>query len=50
MRRATQTSASPVLSSLRNFDAPSDDNQPICAIVVRNFHIHGRHSIVKAQK
>lgn len=50
MKRAAQTPAPPVLSSLRNLDALSDDNQPICAIVARNFHIQGRHSIGKGRQ
>ena len=25
-------------------------DQPICAIVIRNFHIQGRHSIVKRRQ
>lgn len=50
MKRPTQTSASPVLSSLLNLDAPSGDNQLICAIVARNFHIQGQHSIRKGRQ
>jgi hypothetical protein len=50
VKRAPQTSAPPVLSSLQDFDARSDDNQPSCVIVARNFHIHGRRYIVKVRQ
>jgi len=51
VKGAPNTPASPALSGLRNFDAPSENNQPICAIVTRTFHIiHGRYSTVRVRQ
>jgi hypothetical protein len=50
VKRAPQTSASPVSGGLRNLAAPSENNQPICTIVARNFHIHGPYSIVRVRQ